>query len=170
MILTTWVVANFVGEGLIEPAVVRESPAFLLGDHFTDLAVLHDTKVKVRSANSFPSNHGTVFLLVFTMSLYRYGRAAWLLFPIATVLSLPRCFTGAHWVGDSLVGSLLMTWLIAAVVMTTPLRGLVDRVEQLAVGLFPEWLSGPNAGVSLPCERADADDRQSDWPPIAKAG
>lgn len=142
VIFATWVIANFVGEDLIEPTVVRESPAFLLGDGFTDLAVLHDTKVKVRSANSFPSNHGTVFMLVFTMSLYRYGRTAWLLLPVATVLSLPRCFTGAHWVGDSLVGSLLMTWLISAVVMTTPLRKVVDRIEQMAMAVLPGWLSG----------------------------
>ncbi|TVS13602.1 MAG: phosphatase PAP2 family protein [Planctomycetaceae bacterium] len=142
VIFATWVVANFVGQDLIEPSVARESPAFLLGDGFTDLAVLHDTKVKVRSANSFPSNHGTVFMLVFTMSLYRYGRNAWLLLPVATLLSLPRCFTGAHWVGDSLVGSLLMTWLISASVMTTPLRKVVDRIEEIAVATLPDWLSG----------------------------
>ncbi len=170
VIFATWIVANFIGEGLIEPAVVRHSPAYLLGDDFTDLAELHEREVKVRSAASFPSNHGTVFMLVFTMSLYRYGRKAWLLFPIATVLSLPRCLTGAHWVGESLVGSLLMTWLIGAVVMTTPLRTVVDRIEQLAITLFPHWLSGPGGVVSLPCKRSDTDVRRSEPPPIAKAG
>jgi membrane-associated phospholipid phosphatase len=142
VIFATWVVANFVSDSLIEPTFVRESPSFMLGEDFTDLATLHECNVKVRSASSFPSNHGTVFMLVFTMCLYRYGRNAWLLFPVATVLSLPRCFIGAHWVGDSLVGSLLMTWLISALVMTTPLRRVVDRVEQIAVAMLPDGLSG----------------------------
>jgi membrane-associated phospholipid phosphatase len=159
VILLTWVLANFVGEDLIEPLVRRSSPSYLLGEHFTDLSELHGCKVKVRSSTSFPSNHGTVFMLVFVMSVYRYGRRAWVLFPVALVLSLPRCFTGAHWVGDSLIGSLLMTWLISAAVMTTPLRKLADRIERLAVRIFPPWLAGPGqkqaACVAPPTGQAD---------------
>jgi membrane-associated phospholipid phosphatase len=143
VIFATWVVANFVGEGILEPALRRSSPSFALGEDFTDLAALHEVKVKVRASKCFPSNHGTVFMLVVVMSLYRYGRRAWMLFPVAVVLSLPRCFTGAHWVSDSVVGSLLMTWLIGAFVMTTPLRKLVDFAERVAVAGLPRWLAGP---------------------------
>jgi membrane-associated phospholipid phosphatase len=147
VIFATWIVANFVGEGILEPALRRTSPSFALGEDFTDLAALHEVRVKVRASKCFPSNHGTVFMLVAVMSLYRYGRRAWVLFPAAVVLSLPRCFTGAHWVGDSVIGSLLMTWMIGAIVMTTPLRKLVDFTERTAVAVLPRSLAGPMVAV-----------------------
>jgi membrane-associated phospholipid phosphatase len=155
VIFATWVVANFVGEGILEPALRRASPSFQLGEDFTDLAVLHEVKVKVRASHCFPSNHGTVFMLVVVMSVYRYGRRAWVLFPVAVVLSLPRCFTGAHWVGDSVIGSLLMTWLIGAIVMTTPLSKLADLAERAAVAVLPRWLAGPGPMVGSPPSQGD---------------
>jgi membrane-associated phospholipid phosphatase len=128
LIFAAWYVANSVGASL-EPVFARASPSLLIQDGHVDLAQLHDIKIKTRSLRSFPSNHGSVFLIVFFMCLLRWGACAWGLLPLCLVLSMPRVVVGAHWMSDTIIGSMLVTWLTSALILRTPLADRYLRIE-----------------------------------------
>ncbi|HRP62985.1 MAG TPA: phosphatase PAP2 family protein [Phycisphaerales bacterium] len=121
LIFATWYVVNNINNRL-ERVFERQSPAIILGDEHRNLDAKYTVKVKTVSGRSFPSNHGSVFFIVFFMTLFRWGagRWIWLMLPAVIVLSTPRVFGGAHWMTDTLIGSVLVTWLVAAFVMFTP--------------------------------------------------
>ena len=131
-VFAVWFVTNAISVTVVEPSFPRESPSLMAGAAFMDLADLHDTKVKISSPKSFPSNHGNVFFIVFFMALFRWGRRAWVLFPLCLLLSMPRCFTGAHWVTDTLIGSVLLTWVTALLAVRTPLFRCSLFAEEMA--------------------------------------
>ncbi len=135
-IFVFWIVANAIGDHILERFMPRDSPTYAMGEALIDLEEKRDVEVKTASRTSFPSNHGTVFFTVFFFALLRWGMRAWILFPVCFVLSLPRCFTGAHWVSDTLIGSVLVTWSVAAIAMYTPLFRLSLRVEDIACHLL----------------------------------
>jgi membrane-associated phospholipid phosphatase len=139
-IFVFWFVANAIGDHVIERFLPRDSPSHHLVDHpvgFVDLEEVRQVDVKTESRSSFPSNHGTVFFTVFSFCLLRFGMKAWVLWPLVVLLSMPRCFTGAHWMSDSLIGSWAVTWLVAAIAMRTPLFRLCLWAEQVALRIPP---------------------------------
>jgi membrane-associated phospholipid phosphatase len=127
-IFAVWIVANATGDRL-EPVFARPSPSHFIGESFVNLEERYGVEVKTESMTSFPSNHGSVFFTVLFMSVYRWGRGAWVLLPLAVVLSMPRVFTGAHWASDTLIGSVLVTWLVATLAMRTPMYAAYRWVE-----------------------------------------
>lgn len=122
LIFASWFVANNLGNRF-ERVFERQSPAIILGDDHRNLDAKTAVKVKTASGRSFPSNHGSVFFIVFFMTLFRWGLGRWIWFmlPAVIILSTPRVFGGAHWMTDTLIGSALVTWLVAAFVMFTPI-------------------------------------------------
>jgi membrane-associated phospholipid phosphatase len=146
-----WVLTNATGDHVIERFMPRDSPSYMLGEQFVNLEEVRNRDVKIKSRSSFPSNHGNVFFLVAFFCLLRFGHKAWVLFPLAFVLSLPRCFTGAHWISDNVIGSVLLTWLMAAIALYTPLFRLCLWAENLAlripanapVGEWPDAARAP---------------------------
>ncbi len=135
-IFAFWVVANGIGDFILEEYMPRASPTYAINGELVDLEEVRDVDVKTSSWTSFPSNHGSVFFTVFFFALLRWGRKAWVIFPICVVLSLPRCFTGAHWVSDSLIGSVLVTWSVAAIAVYTPLFRITLAAEEFACRLL----------------------------------
>jgi membrane-associated phospholipid phosphatase len=129
-ILVVWVVCNEIGDEILEKTMPRNSPSLMMGEPFVDLSERYETRVKTEARSSFPSNHGTVFFTLFFICLMRFGKSAWELLPLCIFLSLPRVFTGAHWLSDTLIGSVLVTWVVAAIAVRTPLFGIYRWVEE----------------------------------------
>lgn len=128
-VFVVWFVVDIIGGDIIENTMPRDSPSHFIGDEFVDLKERYNTRVKTSSNTSFPSNHGGVFFTVFFMMLMRFGRKAWVLLPLCIVLSSPRAFTGAHWMSDTLIGSVLVAWTIAALAVRTPVFRIHMRLE-----------------------------------------
>ena len=113
----------------------RHSPALYYSQCVGTLADFTDLPAKIASADSFPSDHGMV-LVVLTGFLWRYfGRrgllGGCLLFWLCTT---PRFIGGAHWFSDIYAGSLGIGLLILPWLLLTPVS---DRLVTLAEKLFP---------------------------------
>ncbi len=120
-VFIAWFLSHMVG-GVIENTLIRQSPSYLPDCDYRDLANIYGVKVKTQSPSCFPSSHGIVFFSVYFMTMYRYGfNRAIILIPMVILFSSPRVFAGSHWLSDSLVGSGLVTWCIAAVMMRSPI-------------------------------------------------
>lgn len=147
-----WVIGNYAGDKLLVEYLLRDSPSFYLVEHpdgFINLEAVRQAEVKTESHTSFPSNHGNVFFTVFFFCLLRFGMKAWVLLPLAFLLSLPRCFVGAHWVSDTMIGSVLLTWLVAAVALYTPLFRICLWAEELSLRVPPSAPVGRWPGAEV---------------------
>ncbi len=131
-IVCVWVVTHNISNQ-VELVFQRSSPSYYLGQELNDLKVLHPEKsVKVYAPTSLPSNHGNVFFTLFIICLYRWGKKAAWLGLMALLFSTPRMLTGAHWFTDVVLGSVLMSWLVAAHFLATPIFDAYLRLEQRA--------------------------------------
>lgn len=100
----------------------RHSPSLDLEPFFDLQAVLPEMDVKTGAPSAFPSDHANAALLFAVLFCAlagrRWGMAGVLLVP---VFVLPRMFSGAHWLTDTLVGGTVFTLLAASWVLATPL-------------------------------------------------
>lgn len=143
-IFVVWAVGSGLGTQYLENYFNRASPSHMIGDDLVKVDEIHGVDVKTASDTSFPSDHGNVFFTLFFMCLLRWGWKTWVLFPICLLLASPRCFTGAHWVTDTLIGSALFTWIISAIAVYTPLYWITQKLETMSLR-FPR-----NAPVGEP--------------------
>ena len=108
---------------------------------------------KDASKGSFPSDHGLVLLC---LTLYGWRQllpaARWAVVLASLLFSLPRLFSGAHWLSDTLASSLPLALISVGLLgvlgldrllerrLLPPLSGLLRRL--LPSGLR-RWLQGP---------------------------
>lgn len=68
-----------------------------------------DWHLKDSSGRSFPGDHASVLLLwAIFLSPFAQGWRRWLVWGLALLFMLPRLVSGAHWLSDVLVGSVLL--------------------------------------------------------------
>jgi len=97
-------------------------------------------RTKDSSTHSFPGDHGTVSILFSICLIHCFGKRA-VLWGIGLVLLsiLPRMVSGAHWLTDVTVGSLLLVLLPLAVVFATPLHGTLAGAIASGVRRWLPW-------------------------------
>jgi membrane-associated phospholipid phosphatase len=97
----------------------RPSPTLVLSQSIRLTELLPGIATKDASPWCFPSDHGYFVLCV---ALFLTGNAGWRLatagWLVAVLLTLPRLISGAHWLSDILVGSLMF-----AVLSVGPMTG-----------------------------------------------
>lgn len=119
---------NFFNHYLLQKvlAIQRSSPMDVLPDLFNLSSAIHWTRVKIRSATCFPADHAHTCCMFVIGMFHLMGRKRG---TVALVLSVPfimaRLPTGAHWLTDILLGSLLL-----ALFNLTWFFYLMDKYEQ----------------------------------------
>ncbi len=87
---------------------------------------VHWLKVKDRSRESYPGDHGTTalffVLIVFHLKGLKNGIIAFL---YSLYWQLPRLVTGSHWLTDLLMGSLTISAFIVSICIYTPIKKIV---------------------------------------------
>lgn len=103
----------------------RVSPTPYFGDGIRLHTLLDWTTVKDASWESFPGDHCVILLLwaLFCGFFKGRGYGAFAL-GAACLLTLPRFFSGAHWLSDVCVGSLSITLVLYTVATQTSLHQL----------------------------------------------
>ena len=111
------------------------TPAILLSD-FVDAFEFKDA-----SNSSFTSDHA-IGLFITTFLMWRYGgRKLGIPMLILTVYwLLPRMVVGAHWLTDSLVGSLFLCTLLLSWLLATPLHDWLFRRIRPGVASLVAWI------------------------------
>lgn len=132
----TFVAISFAGlykiQSTVEGALDRHSPARVLAGWY-DLRQETDFRTNTRKRFSFPSGHASAFFFLAFMAFRRYrGWAAWAILGVGMFSSLARVATGAHWLSDIMIGSMLFTLLAVGIATETPLRHL----ESLIGGIY----------------------------------
>ncbi|MDP6046036.1 MAG: phosphatase PAP2 family protein, partial [Phycisphaerae bacterium] len=97
------------------------------------ISKLYNWELKDSSKHSFPGDHATV-LLIFNGFVGFYGRKKRYIIPAlatATIFSLPRIISGAHWLSDIMVGSFSTALVFLPIALYTPLTNkCVARLER----------------------------------------
>lgn len=134
----------------------RLSPSLVLEPVFRLSPLIEGVKVKDQSGNSFPGDHGTA-VVHFAAFIWAFcGRTRGLVaLAVALFVVMPRMMGGAHWITDLLVGSASIALVSTALLLATPLAGLLVAfiARPLAAiasalarrGLAPEALKRPAA-------------------------
>ena len=106
----------------------RPSPSLIVAEavRLSDLVV--DFDFKDASTASFPSDHG-ISVIFFTVFLWRFGgrRIGFIALGTAILFIAPRLMSGGHWLSDTLVGSVVVAFLSAAVLLATPIHGKLQH-------------------------------------------
>lgn len=122
-IVATSVIADFLVQTKRPSASLALVPVYYLND------LVPWVEAKDRSYNSFPSDHGTIALmlvgLLWKLGGKRYGIT---MLAIATIAVLPRLVGGAHWLTDVLVGALTFSIVSCSVLLFTPIHGWIIAV------------------------------------------
>lgn len=118
LIINRYIFTNLVHVNRKSPSLIYDSTTFL-SEKVSWL------KVKDRSTESFPGDHGTTAILftlvIFHLKGVKSGLKA--LF-YSFYWQLPRLVTGSHWLTDILMGSLTIAILIMSLCIYTPLKDL----------------------------------------------
>lgn len=118
--------------------------AFRLSEHVTWL------KTKDISYNSYPSDHGTVLLMMSLMLWHFAGRRAGLIMlAAAAFFTFPRVIGGAHWLTDIAAGSVPLSLAVVALCIYTPLHrylahGLMRLLQMPLLKDVPRLISANN--------------------------
>lgn len=107
---------------------------------------------KDASKGCFPSDHG---LVMFCLTLYGWQVllpwARWAAATAAVVFSLPRLFSGAHWLSDTLAGSLPLALISVGLLGVVGLDRLLEKrllpalawaIRSLLPAPLRRWLAG----------------------------
>jgi len=116
------------------------------------ISKLYEGRIKDASSSSFPGDHATV-LLLFTGFTSYYGRRKRYIIPAtatAIVFSLPRVFSGGHWLSDIIVGSGSTALVFLPIAFYTPLTDKCVAVLDRPVNAICDFL-----GIFIPALRAD---------------
>ena len=131
----------------------RLSPTLAFGDSQRLSLLVPWLETKDSSKGSFPSDHGLVLLC---LTLYGWRQllpaARWAAALATVAFSLPRLFSGAHWLSDTLAGSLplISVGLLGVLGLDRLLERRLLPVLAAAIGrLLPpplrHWLQSPQA-------------------------
>lgn len=94
---------------------------------------------------SFPSGHASRAFAIATVLAERHGKvAAWIAYPLATLVGLARLENDKHWASDVLAGAALGYGISKAIV-----RRRAERAERAAQGAAPEPRSTSSPTVSM---------------------
>jgi len=112
----------------------RESPSLVLEPHYSISAVIDWSVAKETAAHSFPSDHGTVWLLLATLLWRGLGARVGIAAAIAAVMFItPRMGAGAHWLTDTAAGAAAVVLLVHAIAHGTPLLWMLyQRIRPLS--------------------------------------
>jgi len=107
----------------------RLSPSVALDDGFRLSHFVTWLKIKETHHACFPSDHATTNLF-FLMMMLRFHTKRWIIaaFFVALLFTLPRMVLGAHWLTDTIIGSLSIVVLSTTLLFDT---GLFDRLKTL---------------------------------------
>jgi membrane-associated phospholipid phosphatase len=127
--------------------------------------VLPDVHLRVGMGGSFsmPSSHAANWFSLAAVMLVYYRRTAWVLFPMAVLVSFSRLYNGVHYPSDVLAGALLGAGYSVAIIW------LLDGLWQcLGPRWFPLWqkrLSSLIQPAILPpgSDPGDASARSAQW-------
>lgn len=140
-IFCVWLITDRISNR-VEEIFRRDSPSYYMDEDLVNLDDMYpDREVKVYARTSLPSNHGNVFFVLFLICLYRWRWKALWLGVLAVILSTPRMLTGAHWITDTLLGSLLLSWMMTAIFAATPIFDYYLQFEEKAGQKIPAYMS-----------------------------
>ncbi len=121
--------------------VARVSPSLVMEPAHRISEMVPWMRTKDSSLHSFPGDHGTVSIMFSICLIHCFGkRAAWWGIGLILLSILPRMVSGAHWLTDVTVGSLLVALLPMAVVFATPLHGMLTTMIATCVRRWLPWL------------------------------
>lgn len=107
----------------------RLSPSVALDDGFRLSHFVTWLKIKETHHACFPSDHATTNFFFLTVML-RFHSKRWILAAclVTLLFTLPRMVLGAHWLTDTIIGSLSIVLLSTSLFLDT---GLFDRIKNL---------------------------------------
>lgn len=113
--------------------VSRKSPTSADKTAFRLSSVIDWIKVKDHSRKSFPGDHATTAALFACITFYLMGkRAGFVALLYAIFWCLPRLVAGAHWLTDSLIGSVSIAIIASSIAFGTPLaEKCISGIETL---------------------------------------
>lgn len=101
----------------------RPSPSLVIAETLRLTELVPNVPTKDASPWSFPGDHGYVLFCIALFLTFRSSRrlavTAWC---AAAALALPRLISGAHWFSDVAVGSLSLSLITVAWLLSPPLR------------------------------------------------
>jgi membrane-associated phospholipid phosphatase len=118
LLILHWIFKDLLHINRLSPSAVME-PLVKLSE------VLHNPDIKDSSRNSFPAGHTfvAVYWLGFTLLSTKNKIISIVTIIIASLLILPRLFSGAHWFTDILVTTILsLIWLVLALLTLDKIR------------------------------------------------
>jgi len=125
-------------KGLVAFDFLRDSPSILFNDTFLLSEVVPWLKIKDSSHWCFPGDHAFIVLQWAGFITAFCGRRLGLVAYLSTIFFiLPRLIAGAHWITDTLCGSLPLSVLCLAWACYTPLYPFVmSYFERMTQALF----------------------------------
>lgn len=116
VIINRFIFTDLVHVNRKSPSLIYESTTYLSEK-------VRWLKVKDRSGESFPGDHGTTailfVLIVFHLKGWKSGLVALI---YSFYWQLPRLVTGSHWLTDLLMGSLTIAILVMSICIYTPFK------------------------------------------------
>lgn len=120
----------------------RLSPTLILDNVHSIADYVPWSRAKEGSGSSFPGDHATVAMLLTLSWWLAYGWRVGLIATALTIIfSLPRMVAGAHWLTDAAVGGGFVVFVVAALMLGTPIfyklytffRPYTDRATDYAL-------------------------------------
>jgi membrane-associated phospholipid phosphatase len=99
----------------------RLSPTLVLDNVHSIADYVSWSRAKEGSGSSFPGDHATVAMLLTLSWWLAYGWRVGVIAALLTIIfSLPRMAAGAHWLTDAAVGGGFVVFVVAALMLGTP--------------------------------------------------
>lgn len=132
------IAAIMVSKNLLD--IDRSGPSLVLDPSVLLSEIITVFKFKDSSGSSFTSDHATGMFITTTLMWYYGGRKLGIPMLLLTVYwLLPRMVVGAHWLTDSIVGSLSLSTIMLAWLLATPLHSWLLRAIQPRVEAIAGW-------------------------------
>jgi Kdo2-lipid A phosphotransferase len=125
---------------LVRADFLRDSPSLLYASTIHLSKTIPWLKIKDSSHWSFPGDHALIALQwAGFMAVFSGWRLGLLAFLSSTIFILPRLIAGAHWLSDSLAGSLPLAILFIGWARYTPIYDIsISRLEQFLTFISPK--------------------------------